>query len=451
LEIKKNLELVEDNQYIIESDGTQPITGNPIELRNEEINAILGRVPGRLIRNGITVIFGAMLLIFAGTVFFSYPDVIHCRIVITSSNPPIHLMAQTSGRIHQLLVTDHQKVESGQLLAVLENPADTKDMLLLETLLDSIKRNDIIATFSRRYQNFKLGDVTPYYLEFRKALTEYNTFETLRYLPQKIEATEYQYELLQKYQLRLKEQLDLLEEDMIVEQRDFGRDTTLYRIHAITSSEMDQSYSQLLQKKHSLIGAKIILENVQVQLNQLRITCLDLQTEYNQQKSQLIDNISRTLDGLTNQLTSWKNNYTFRSPHNGIVSFAKIWASNQFISADEPIMSILPVHEEKIIGKMEIPVAGSGKIKQGQKVIIKLDNFPYMEFGVVKGIITSVSLVPIKEFYIAEVSLPDGLRSNYGDLIPFNQEMGGTADIIIEDMSLFERFLQPVRSAIKRK
>ncbi|MDR2040281.1 MAG: HlyD family secretion protein, partial [Bacteroidales bacterium] len=216
-------------------------------------------------------------------------------------------------------------------------------------------------------------------------------------------------------------------------------------------AEIDQSKSHLIQKKGSLIGAKINLENVQMQLNQLQISILDLQSEYHRSYWQLTDNISRSLDALSNQLDYWKKSHTFRSPNEGIVSFTKVWASNQFVTAGDLVMSILPLKEEKIIGKMEIPASGSGKIRIGQEVIIKLDNYPYMEFGIVKGVVSSISLVPVNDMYIAEITMPDGLRSNYGEVIPFNQEMNGDADIIIEDMSLFERFLQPVRSAIKRK
>ncbi len=454
--------MTEDHQHIIESAQTEetqpvtrhpsPVTDNPIELRSQEIDAILGRTPNRLVRNGIMVIFGAMLLILGGTVFFSYPDVIHCRVMITSSNPPVHLIAQTSGRIHQLLVTDHQKVAANQLLAVLENPADTKDMLMLEAMVDSIKKNGFdMSGIHFAHLNLKLGDVTPYYLEFRKTLNDYQAFETLRYHFRKIEAIEQQMELIMKYRQRLIEQLNILEEDMAIELRNYQRDSVLTNIRAITPAEIDQSRSRLLQKKHSLTGAKITLENVQMQLNQQQITCLDLQTEYHQQKRQFTDQISNNLDVLYNQLALWKKNYTFRSPGEGIVSFANVWATHQSVIAGEPVISILPLHEEKIIGKMEIPVAGSGKIKQGQQVIIKLDNYPYMEFGITKGVVTSISLIPVKDMYTAEIELPGGLYSNYGISIPFNQEMGGTADIIIEDMSLFERFLQPVRSAINRR
>ncbi|MDR2040423.1 MAG: hypothetical protein LBQ60_21105, partial [Bacteroidales bacterium] len=201
---------------------------NPIELRNEEIEAILGRTPNSLVRNGIMVIFGVMILILGSTFFFSYPDSIHCRIIITSSNPPVHLIAQTSGHIQNLVVVNHQKVKTDQLLAILENPADVRDMLILETFIDSIKKNDIKpGCIHFEPQRLRLGDVLPYFLEFQKALAEFESFEELRYHPQKLEAMRHQIELTIAYRERLKGQLQLMEQDMAIEQKNYGRDSSL--------------------------------------------------------------------------------------------------------------------------------------------------------------------------------------------------------------------------------
>ena len=449
---------MDNNQHITElkqlgntTEHSTVTKTNPIELRSQEIDAILGRTPSRLIRSGIIVIFGVMLTLFIGTVFFAYPDVIQSHVIITSSNPPVHLIAQASGRIHRLLVTNHQKVEQGQLLAILESTADITDILLLEAMVDSIRKHGIGVANTFFYQHLILGDVTPNYLEFRRILADYKTFETLRYHHIKMTAIEQQIALNQQFRHRLNEQLSVQEEDLVIELRNFERDSAAFHIRAISFAEMDHSRSRLLQKRHSLISAKIALNNAQIQLNQLQTTNFDLQTDYYRQKRQLTDNISSALDGLNNQLALWKNNFTFRSPKEGVVSFTNVWSTNQTIFVGEPVMSILPLNEEKIIGRLWLPITGSGKIKAGQNVVIKLDNFPFMEFGIVRGIITSISLVPINDMYIADVELTNGLTSNYGNIIPFNQEMRGTADIIIEDMSLFERFIQPVRSAIKRR
>ncbi len=93
-----------------------------------------------------------------------------------------------------------------------------------------------------------------------------------------------------------------MEQEMAIEQKNYERDSSLRQILVITQVEIDQSKSHLIQKKSALIGAKINLENVQMQLNQLQISILDLQSEYHRSYWQLTDNISRSLDALSNQL-----------------------------------------------------------------------------------------------------------------------------------------------------
>ena len=59
----------------------------------------------------------------------------------------------------------------------------------------------------------------------------------------------------------------------------------------------------------------------------------------------------------------------------------------------------------------------SGKVKTGQKVNIRLQNFPENEYGILRGIVTNVSLVPVQTgdavYYAVEVSLPDNLVTTY--------------------------------------
>ena len=81
---------------------------------------------------------------------------------------------------------------------------------------------------------------------------------------------------------------------------------------------------------------------------------------------------------------------------------------------------------------------------------IRLDNYPDQEFGYVKGRVKSVSPAPTEEgMYVVEISLPDGLRTNYGRLLPVSRELKGTADIILADRNVLERLLAPLRRVVE--
>ncbi len=78
---------------------------------------------------------------------------------------------------------------------------------------------------------------------------------------------------------------------------------------------------------------------------------------------------------------------------------------------------------------------GSGRMSLGNRVQIELDAFPPDEFGYLEGKVTYISRLPAadqegKFFYQVAVKLPDTLRSSYGKIIPFRQNLSGTARIV---------------------
>jgi len=94
-------------------------------------------------------------------------------------------------------------------------------------------------------------------------------------------------------------------------------------------------------------------------------------------------------------------------------------------------------------------VQGAGKVKIGQRVNIKLDNYPYLEYGMLEGIIRSISKVPEDQKYSLDVDFPKGLVTNYGIELDFAQQIEGQAEIITEDLRLLQRIFNPIRSLIK--
>lgn len=119
------------------------------------------------------------------------------------------------------------------------------------------------------------------------------------------------------------------------------------------------------------------------------------------------------------------------------------------MQAGDVVMTVVP-GASQLLGKVRLPVQGAGKVTAGQKVNIKFANYPYREYGMVTGIVERISLVPSDNFYIVDVSLPEGLRTSDGKTLAFTQEMQGIAEIITEDRRLLERFLQPIQALIKQ-
>ena len=103
------------------------------------------------------------------------------------------------------------------------------------------------------------------------------------------------------------------------------------------------------------------------------------------------------LEQLKKAISEWEQNYLLISSTNGIVSFQNFLGINQHISVGENIISIMPNEKEGIIDRMNIPSANSGKVAIGNKVLIKLDNYLYQEFGIIEGKVKNVSIAPDKQ------------------------------------------------------
>lgn len=112
-------------------------------------------------------------------------------------------------------------------------------------------------------------------------------------------------------------------------------------------------------------------------------------------------------------------------------------------------MSVLPNDKEFVVGRMLIPSVNSGKVKPNQKVLVKLDNYRYQEYGIVEGKVQNISLTPDdKGNYYVDVLLPKGLRTSFGKKLPFDRELKGSAEIVTEDLRLIERFFYQIRKLL---
>ena len=134
----------------------------------------------------------------------------------------------------------------------------------------------------------------------------------------------------------------------------------------------------------------------------------------------------------------------------------RYWSRNQHVTTGEVIASVVPDGELAVIGRMQVASASFGKVHTGQQVLVKLNGFPYMEFGVLHGAVHSISAVPEQQqtqggMSIVEVEFPADLRTTYRRELPLIQQMDGTGEIITEEMRLIEQFIQPVVSLFKNR
>jgi len=431
--------------------------GFRIELRSEEVQEVLGDVPHWILRWGIFIISAIVFILLAGSWFFKYPDTISATMTLTSTTPPVSLVAKNTGRLKELYVCDKCQVKANDYLAVIENPASTEAMLTLKRKLTSQASLGGDALLQQLLQDAHIppegglggfGNVQGLYTSFIRSLHDYQKFIELNYYPQKIATLQKRLDSYRQYYLGLERQQKITEQQYQIAGYKYKRDSLLLQKEYLSQQELENTQTQHLQSRLTVENSHLEMKNLQIRISELQETILDNQQQYSDQKSRLESELNTNITLLINEINTWEMNYVFVAPFAGQITFTNYWAENQNITAGSTIFSIIPEKEESVMGKALLPVARSGKVKKGQKVNIYLANYPDEEFGIVKGMVQDISLVPVNNHYTLEIALPDGLLTTYKKTLPFSQEMTANVDIITEDLRLLERIFLPVRRLI---
>lgn len=424
--------------------------GKDIELRSEEVQEVMGQIPAWIVRWGITLLFIVVLALLVGSYFFRYPDVIITDMTLTSHHPVARIVARTLGKISQLNVTEGERVIPGMLLGVIQNPASTADVSQLKCILQIYSSiPDSLAFFLLSGKEFALGEMQSAYIEVLGSLHEYRNYKELNYYPQKIASTQRQINKYQVYYQNQQRQQQVTKEQYGIACQQYERDSLLFIRQVLAPSEYETAKTAWLQSRYSLEGANATLENLKIQIGQLEENLLDLQLQQAEKESLLVHNYRTSVEELMNVINSWELNYCLFTPIEGRVTFTKYWNENQFVTSGEEVFTVVPDGDVQLLGRASLPVQRSGKVKAGQRVIVRFLNYPDQEFGIVNGEVATISLVPTEDNYMVEIAFPDGLTTNYGKNLPVSHEMKATAEIVTDDLRLIERFFQPLKKILK--
>ena len=411
------------------------------ELRSEEVQEILTRMPNALIRWGTTIVFCIVVLMLLLSWLIKYPDVISTQIVITTQSPPEKLIAKTSGKIEVILIDDKAKVNSNTPIAVIENAANYKDVFLLKSILDTISLSNSKFPFYK-LKTAQLGEIENSFALFQK---EYSASElNIELQPFEVESNAQNFE-----SIRLNERLQLLVSQKNINQSelqllktDLERHENLFVKGVISAQEVDRNRLNYLQAEKNYKALLSSVSQLKSSINETSRASKTTKINESKENINLERNVIQSFYNLKNTLKEWELKYVLRSSINGTVSFLQVWSQNQMVNSGETIFTIIPNNSKNYIGKVKAVAQNSGKIKMGQTVNVRLMNFPDREFGVLKGVINNVALTPDKEGNILiDVVFPNGLTTTYKKQITFQQEMTGNADIVTSDLRILNRIL----------
>lgn len=417
------------------------------EMETQEVDEIMSKMPNWLIRKGAGLLLGIVLMLLLFSYFIHYPDTREIDVEISSIIPPLKLITPSSGRIQELLVEDNQQVKANGVICILENPADYNSILTLKkvvTVLESSIPPVINVLDSIMEQNIQVGELQPSYVNLLNSLKQYHFALNNNLIEKKILELKIQsnyYDLLNE-ELLEKDSLLLLQ--LSLERKRFRIDSILKNENVISNSDFYNAQSNYLNKSitHKETDFSII-EN-QLQKRECIKSIIDLEQQKFIDEENLKSNINENVKKIAAELRAWEQKFVVKSPAKGRIIYFKTWRRNQYIESNEPIAMVVPESKEFICyGKLSLN--GAGKVRVSQKVLIKLDAFPFEEFGVIVGRVKSISPVALDSFYKLEIELNE-LATARNNLIVDQPILRGKAEVITDDKTILSRIFEKLLS-----
>lgn len=419
-------------------------------LRSDAVNEIVSRKAGFTERWALLFFLMILVLLFAGTWFIKYPDIIQTNATLTAFDAPKEIVVRQDGKLVQLFTGNDDIVTKGQTIAWIESTADHKKIVELSRLLDkgihylSLNETEKVSgLFVNSFQN--LGELQSPYQQFVNAWQQFNDYLVNGYYYKRKQTLFKDYIFLQKMHKSLEQQKILTEQDIQLTQESYDANTSLYDSKVISRQEMRDQKSKLVGKQMSLPQLEsALLANENLQTSKQKEVD-ELEHNISQQKT-IFQQSLQTIKSLTDD---WKRKYIINAATNGKIVFIIPLQENQFLQSGKTIGFVNPVNS-KYYAQVTLPQTNFGKIDTGQKVQLRFDAYPYQEFGIVEGRVKYISKIPSDSGFLSNIELPKGLITNYQKQIQYRSGLKSQALIITKDARLIQRFYYTIIKAVQQ-
>jgi HlyD family secretion protein len=428
-----------------------PVSLTEQQLVSDEIQEIISYKPKWFVRNGNTIFIFVITLLLLLAFLIKYPDIVKGSVRIVALNAPRMLTAKQEGRLEKILVENGAQVQQGQTLAYLQSTAKHEQVLTLQKWIQEIETpiaEGNIEMILQKPMPFsgELGEIQTSYTEFLATTAETKQVLGSGYYAQKKAAIQKDIAYLLQLKQTTKKQQELQKKDYALQKTEHDAKQKLAEEKVIAPLEFNQDQSKLIGKEQSLEQMVSQLINSNISVHNKNKELLDLQKYVTDQRQKY----QAALFTLKSRVGEWLQRYTVIASETGRIEFISFLQQNQLLSPGQELFFIQPA-QSSYYAEMKAGQGGIGKVKNGQRVIIKLAGYPSDEFGSLDGDISYIANRPAdKDSFLIRVNLPKGLLTNYKKEILFRNSLAATGEIITDDRKLIHRLIGKLNDLFKR-
>ena len=432
-----------------------PLNGHAFPEHGNEIEELISKRPPYFVKWGTLFFLILLLLVVVICRFIRYPDIITARARLNSINAPKEIIARIDGKLQAISVNNNDSVATGSTLGFIESLGVPSAIALVKKETDSIyslvaqnRENEIMRYFpDYTGQVFlrQLGELQQPFQVFMQSFVSFKDFINNGFYLRKKALLQTDMNNIQRLHNLLLEQKQLMQQDVLLSDETFAMNESLAKQKVISSLDYRNEKSRQIAKQLSLPQINTAIVSNESQQNDKRKEIAELENRATVERSNFI----QALQTFSSHIQEWEYKYALKAPISGRISFAGFFQENQQIRNGQTIFIVHPDNSSAYI-EMLIPQYNFGKIKTGQKVLLKFLAYPFEQFGSVQGEIDYISTTSTDSGFLAKVILPNGLNTNYNRSLQYQNGLLAQADIITDNKSLLERFYYNLRKQVSR-
>jgi len=406
---------------------------------SNEIEEIISNKPPLIVRWGTLIFFFLVLILGVMSWFIRYPDIVTSKAKLTSLNAPKPVICRNDGSLIELAVKEGDSIQVGGIIGIIESTSNAQEVLALSASLDTLsalfsKNNRTISPnyMIRPYNS--LGELQQAYQAFSNAFNEFKKYLPGGFWEKKKLILGSDLSDIKRLNYHLYQRKAFTLQDLGLSEKTFQMNEILKKDNVISDLEYRNEKSKLTAKQMSIpqINEAIIINETRI--NEKRQEIIELENAAAEQPLAF----QQALNTFRSAIDQWKQNYVLVAPVSGRVNLAGFLQKNQQLKAGQTVCFISQGNSE-YFAEIFIPQENFGKVKKGEKVLLKFFSYPSHEFGSVTGELDFVSAVPTDTGYLARIIFPYGLKTNYNKEIQYKEGLTAKAEIVTNNMRLLER------------
>src|SRR5699024_8492355 len=231
----------------------------------------------------------------------------------------------------------------------------------------------------------------------------------------------------------------------------------LYKKQYISLEQVDRVREEYLTANVTLNNLKRERLNTQKEINQRASELQGLDVKFKQQTSQYERNISQMNQELLESES--RRDIIIQAPQSGMVT-AVVAQIGSYIDGKRQLLNIIP-ENSTLLAHLYAPSEAVGFIKEGAKVFLRYQAYPYQKFGQHAGVVESISKTALPKteltdfiaaneynpnisLYRISVKLDKQTIRVYGEEKPLQAGMLLEADIVLDKRKLYEWVFEPL-------